>query len=95
MLISYQLFPHCRRCCLIVVFLVSVLSLLLASWIWRLVVKVVGVGVLLSLLFRRCWQRCPLIWLHPSDSAPRFCRSLVVVIFGGVTSMKNNASFCS
>ena len=62
-------------------------------WLRRLVVKVVGVGVLLFSLFFCCQQWCPFLWLCLSDSATRRCcrrcwvsylwRCLVVVVFVG------------
>ena len=71
MLIFYQLLPHCRRWLLVIIFVVGVLLSLLASQLWRLTVKVVVVGFLSLLYFRRCQQRRPFLWMSPLASAPR------------------------
>ena len=84
--------PHrlCWR--LVTVCVVGVLSLLSASRLRRLVVEVVGVGVSLLLLLRRCRQRRPFLWLCLSASAPRRWRRLVVVAEGGVSAFSEKLS---
>ena len=96
MLIFYQLLPHCRRQRIVVVVFFGVSVSLFASRLWRLVVELVVIGASSSLLFRYCWQRCYLLWLHLSDSAPRCCssswvfylwRSLIVGVIVGFSSL--------
>ena len=55
------------------VVVVGVLSSLLVSCLWRIIIKVIGVGVSLSSLFFPCQQRHPFLWLRPSASAPHCC----------------------
>ena len=95
MLIFYQLLSHFRRRRLVVIVVVGVLSSLLESRLWRLVVGVVVVGVSSLALFFRCRQQCNFLCLRPSASAPCHRRSLVVVIKGGVTPIETNIYFCS
>ena len=66
--------------------------MLLASWLWCLFIKVVGVGVSLLLLFCHCLQQHTFLWLRLSNSAPRRRRSLVVVVGGGVAAFSENLS---
>ena len=92
MLIFDQLLPHCCRRRLIVVAVVGILLLLLVSWLRRLVVEVVVVGVSSASLFLRCRQRCPFLWLRLSASAPCRQQRLVVVVGGGVAALSEKLS---
>ena len=86
MLIFYQLLTHCCRWRLIFVAIVGVSSSLLAFRLRRLVVEVVVIVVSLLLLFCRCRQQRPFLWLRSLACAPRCLRRLVVVVVVGVAS---------
>ena len=78
MLIFYQLLPHCRRWRTVIVVVVGILSSLLVSRLWRLIVEIVIFGVSSSSLFCNCCQRRLFLCLRLSASAPRrHCRRLV------------------